>query len=87
MPDRDIAASDWTEQDLLTRDLAAERLATDEAETVAELEALRDAPATDPEAMALLERRLRAIQASRANVTADQQDSIPVSGQPGPDRL
>jgi len=83
MSDRDIAASDWTEQDLLTRDLAAGRLAADEAETVAELAALRDGAAPDPDTMALLERRLRAIQASRANVTADQRDSIPVSGRDG----
>jgi hypothetical protein len=68
MPERDIDASDWTEQDLLTRELAVERLAEDEAETTAELQRLRAARIAQPDAIDLLERRLRAIEASRANV-------------------
>lgn len=69
MSGADINASDWTEQDLLTRELAAGRLAAEEAETLAALEALRAAPSADPAAMELLERRLLAIEASRANLT------------------
>jgi hypothetical protein len=68
MGKHDIDASDWTEQDLLTRELAVERLAQDEAETMADLQRLRAAPDTQPDAIELLERRLRAIAASRANV-------------------
>ncbi|GAA3146743.1 hypothetical protein GCM10010466_42200 [Planomonospora alba] len=66
MPDRDIAASDWTEQDLLTRQLARERLAAAEAETLARLQALRAAPDADPAAVGLLQRRLDALAAGRA---------------------
>jgi hypothetical protein len=72
MPERDIDASDWTERDLLTRELARARLARDEAETFTELTQLRSAPNTDPELIALLERRLRALAASRASLLADQ---------------
>ncbi len=66
MPEKDIPASDWTEQDLLTRDLARERLAEAESEALAELHALRAAPAADPAAVDLLERRLEAIATTRA---------------------
>ncbi|WP_030925137.1 hypothetical protein [Streptosporangium amethystogenes] len=69
MADEDIPASDWTEQDLLTRDLADERLDQEQAETIARLQALRLTPDPDPEAVGLLERRLRAIEASRAHIT------------------
>jgi hypothetical protein len=66
--EKDIDASDWTEQDLLTRDLAMERLAADEAETVAALDALRAAPDAAPDAIGLLEQRLRALRACQANI-------------------
>ena len=66
----DIAADDWVEQDLLTRDLATDRLAGLEADTLAELAAVRAAPRPDPAAVELLERRLRAIGASRENIAA-----------------
>ncbi|MGO9927347.1 MAG: hypothetical protein ACLPLP_14845 [Mycobacterium sp.] len=69
-PGRDIDASDWTERDLLTRELAAERLAADEAETLAELAALQTAAAPDADAVAQLQRRLNALRATRANVEA-----------------
>jgi hypothetical protein len=77
-PERDIDASDWTEQDLLTRGLAVQRLAADEADTLAELDALRNATATDPDAIAALERRLRALGVCRANLVAAA-ETIPVS--------
>ena len=67
---RDIAASDWTERDLLTRELAAERLAADAAETLAELTALQTAAAPDADVVAQLQRRLNALRATRANVEA-----------------
>jgi len=67
---RDIDASDWTERDLLTRELAAERLAADAAETLAELTALQTAAAPDADAVAQLQRRLNALRATRANVEA-----------------
>lgn len=66
----DIAADDWVEQDLLTRDLAAERLAALETTTRAELETLDDASPADQAARELLERRLRAIAASRATIAS-----------------
>ncbi|HME49544.1 hypothetical protein [Mycobacterium sp.] len=72
MPGKDIDASDWTERDLLTRELAAERLAADEAETLAELTALQAGGAADPGAVAQLQRRLTALRATRANVEADR---------------
>ncbi|WP_433755638.1 hypothetical protein [Nocardia sp. CA-135398] len=72
MPEHDIDASDWTEQDLLTRELATERLAEDELETVAELERLRSSGQVAPEAVELLERRLRALAASRSNIAANR---------------
>jgi hypothetical protein len=61
----DIAADDWAEQDLLTRDLATDRLAALEAETRAELARVGD----DAAAVAMLERRLRAIDASRETIS------------------
>jgi hypothetical protein len=64
----DIPADDWVEQDLLTRDLAADRLATLEADTLAELAVARSTPVADRKAVELLERRLRAIAASRAAI-------------------
>jgi len=60
----DIAADDWAEQDLLTRDLAADRLAALEAETRADLARVGD----DAAAVAMLQRRLRAIDASRETI-------------------
>jgi hypothetical protein len=70
MPGRDIDASDWTERDLLTRELAAERLAEDQAETAAELAALRSLSDADSDVMAQLERRLRALEATRRKLVA-----------------
>jgi hypothetical protein len=66
--EKDIDADDWTEQDLLTRELALDRLARDATQTAADLAALRAGPHPDPDAVALLERRLRALEESRANV-------------------
>jgi hypothetical protein len=74
-PERDIDASDWTEQDLLTRELAVERLAADETETLAELAALQNSPGSDPEVVAALERRLQALRVSRAHLVAHRADS------------
>lgn len=74
-PERDIDASDWTEQDLLTRELAVERLAADEAETLAELTALQDLTGAAPEVVAALERRLQALRLSRAHLLVDRADS------------
>ncbi|MHA3021732.1 hypothetical protein ACXPWS_15965 [Mycobacterium sp. BMJ-28] len=64
MTGRDIDASDWTEQDLLTREIAARRLADEEIATAAELLALGADADAHPEAIALLERRLNAVRAS-----------------------
>lgn len=64
----DIAADDWVEQDLLTRDLAAGRLADLEAETRAALRAEWERARSDPATVELLQRRLRAIAASRDNI-------------------
>jgi hypothetical protein len=64
----DIEASDWTEQDLLTRELALVRLAQDETETEAELARLRSADEADRHAIELLEKRLRALEATRTNL-------------------
>jgi hypothetical protein len=66
--EHDIEASDWTEQDLLTRELALERLAQDETETEAELARLRSADGADRHAIELLEKRLRALEATRSNL-------------------
>ena len=60
----DIAADDWVEQDLLTRDLATDRLAALETQTRAELARVAD----DAAAVDMLERRLHAIDASRAAI-------------------
>ncbi|MFI0354945.1 hypothetical protein [Actinomadura sp. 9N407] len=68
MPERDIDASDWAEQDLLTRELARERLAQEENETTAELDALLATGRAHPAAIELLERRLDALKASKANI-------------------
>lgn len=70
-PGRDINASDWTERDLLTRQLAVERLTDDEAATKAELTALRTRDNADPDAIAHLERRLKALEVTRRNLLSD----------------
>jgi len=69
-PGRDIDASDWTERDLLTRELAVERLTDDEAATTAELAALRACDKADPDAIAHLQRRLQALETTRRNLVA-----------------
>mgnify|MGYP007039433365 CR=1 FL=1 len=64
----DIAADDWVEQDLLTRDLAADRLTALEAETRAALADLRATARPDAAAVDVVERKLRAIEASRRTI-------------------
>lgn len=68
MPENDIEAADWAEQDLLTRDLAVERLTEAEADIRGRLEALRRSGTPDGETVALLESRLRALVTSRRNL-------------------
>jgi hypothetical protein len=70
-PGRDINASDWTERDLLTRELAVERLADDEAATKAELTALLASDEADPDAVAHLERRLKALEVTQRNLLSE----------------
>lgn len=59
-----IEADDWVEQDLLTRDLAVERLDAVVAQATAELEHLERVQA-DPSAIDLVRRRIAAAEASR----------------------
>lgn len=68
---RDINASDWTERDLLTRELAVQRLADDEAATKAELTALLASDEADPDAVAHLERRLKALELTQRNLLSE----------------
>ena len=68
---RDINASDWTERDLLTRELAVQRLTDDEAATKAELTALLARDEADADAIAHLERRLKALEATRQNLQSN----------------
>ncbi|OXR40428.1 hypothetical protein B7C42_07486 [Nocardia cerradoensis] len=68
MEGQDIHSSDWAEQDLLTRELAVQRLNQEEASTKAELHRERSQPNSDPDAIKLLEQRLRALAASRKNI-------------------
>lgn len=62
-----IRADDWVEQDLLTRDLAAERLDAVVAQATAELAHLEEQGAP-PEALDLVRRRIAAAAESRTFV-------------------
>ncbi|PTR22833.1 hypothetical protein C8K36_11015 [Rhodococcus sp. OK519] len=62
-----IEADDWVEQDLLTRDLAAERLDAVVAQATAELDHLEKVDA-DPAAIELVRKRITAAEASRRYV-------------------
>ncbi len=73
---RDINASDWTERDLLTRELATQRLTDDEAATKAELTALLARDEADADAIAHLERRLKALEATRRNLQSNSAGAI-----------
>ncbi len=68
---QDINASDWTERDLLTREIATQRLTEDEAATKAELTALLARDEADADAIAHLERRLKALEATRQNLQSN----------------
>jgi hypothetical protein len=63
-----LPVSDWTDQDLLTKDEARERLVHEIDRTRARLDQLRAANADDPEIM-LLERRLNAMESVRDDYT------------------
>jgi hypothetical protein len=63
-----LPVSDWTDQDLLTKDEARERLVHEIGRTRARLDQLRAANADDPEIM-LLERRLNAMESVRDEYT------------------
>jgi hypothetical protein len=63
-----LPVSDWTDQDLLTKDEARERLVHEIDRTRARLDQLRAANADDPEIM-LLERRLNAMESVRDEYT------------------
>ncbi|MCL2532738.1 MAG: hypothetical protein FWE39_01110 [Nocardiaceae bacterium] len=65
--DERIEADDWVEQDLLTRDLAAERLDAVVEQATAELMYLEENGASG-EAIDLVRRRIAAAEASRAFV-------------------
>ncbi|CAM2809275.1 hypothetical protein RHDE110596_02115 [Prescottella defluvii] len=62
-----IEADDWVEQDLLTRDLASERLIAVARQAAAELDHLERVGA-GPEAIELVRRRIAAAEASRRYV-------------------
>jgi hypothetical protein len=59
-----LPVSDWTDQDLLTKDEACERLVDEIGRTRARLDELTTANADDPE-VRLLERRLNAMESVR----------------------
>ncbi|MDT5100321.1 MAG: hypothetical protein QOC76_4058 [Mycobacterium sp.] len=63
-----LPVSDWTDQDLLTKDEARERLVDEIGRTRARLDQLTAANADDPEIM-LLERRLNAMESVRDEYT------------------
>lgn len=63
-----LPVSDWTDQDLLTKDEARVRLVDEIGRTRARLDQLRAANADDPEIM-LLERRLNAMESVRDEYT------------------
>ncbi|MDV3124514.1 hypothetical protein M1247_06285 [Mycobacterium sp. 21AC1] len=59
-----LPRSDWTDQDLLTKDEARERLVEEIARTRTRLDGVR-AASGDPAEIALLERRLNAMESTR----------------------
>jgi hypothetical protein len=63
-----VPVSDWTDQDLLTKDEARARLVDEIARTRARLDELTATNADDPE-IALLERRLNAMESVRDEYT------------------
>jgi hypothetical protein len=63
-----VPVSDWTDQDLLTKDEARARLVDEIARTRARLDELTGTNADDPE-IALLERRLNAMESVRDEYT------------------
>lgn len=70
--ERRIAADDWTDQDLLTRDEAGERLDEEIAVVTGELDRLRTAGVGQLEQAEydLLSRRLEAMRAARSELRA-----------------
>ena len=64
-----LPVSDWTDQDLLTKDEARERLIDEIARTRARLEELTAITADNPE-IRLLERRLHAMESVSDEYTA-----------------
>jgi hypothetical protein len=69
-----LPVSDWTDQDLLTKDEARERLVGEIGRTRARLDELREMNAADPE-ITLLERRLNAMESVRDEYT-DYRDGM-----------
>jgi hypothetical protein len=63
-----LPVSDWTDQDLLTKDEARERLVDEIGRTRARLDELTAKNADDPE-VTLLERRLNAMESVRDEYT------------------
>jgi hypothetical protein len=63
-----LPVSDWTDQDLLTKDEARERLVGEIGRTRARLDELTAKDADDPE-ITLLERRLNAMESVRDEYT------------------
>ncbi len=63
-----LPVSDWTDQDLLTKDEARERLVDEIGRTRARLDELTATNADDPE-IRLLERRLNAMESVRDEYT------------------
>ncbi|MGZ5379330.1 MAG: hypothetical protein ACXWD3_04965 [Mycobacterium sp.] len=63
-----LPVSDWTDQDLLTKDEARERLVDEIGRTRARLDELTATSADDPE-IRLLERRLNAMESVRDEYT------------------
>ncbi|MDH3047257.1 hypothetical protein [Gordonia alkanivorans] len=69
--DKDIDAADWVDQDLLTRDEAAERLDNEIVVARTRLTALRSENG-DTASITLVERRLSAMENLRTRLTDDK---------------
>ena len=63
---KQLPVDDWTDQDLLTKDEARERLIGEIDRTQAELDDVNSAAQPDSAAVALLERRLNAMRSIRS---------------------
>jgi hypothetical protein len=63
---KQLPVDDWTDQDLLTKDEARERLVGEIDRTQAELDDVNSAAQPDPAAVALLQRRLNAMRSIRS---------------------